>query len=227
MVLKSLAHGRALKGFIDQNDVRKTVIIGMGYIALEMCEALRERGIEVEMVKPRPAFLPWMETSLAETVQAEVAAQGVGVHLGQAVEKIEKVDGRLAVITPDLDLVCDLVLVAVGITPASELAAAAGLQTSVDNAIAVDARQRTSAKNIFAAGDCADAFHVVTGKRTWIPLALRANRAGWAVADNVCGIDRRLAGVVGSAVFKVFDYQVARTGLNAAEAREAGFEPHP
>jgi NADPH-dependent 2,4-dienoyl-CoA reductase/sulfur reductase-like enzyme len=225
MVLKSLAHGRALKGFIDQNDVRKTVIIGMGYIALEMCEALRERDIEVEMVKPRPAFLPWMETSLAETVQAEVAAQGVGVHLGQAVKKIERVDGRLAVITPDLDLMCDLVLVAVGITPASELAAAAGLQTSVDNAIAVDARQRTSSKNIFAAGDCADAFHVVTGKRTWIPLALRANRAGWAVADNVCGIDRRLAGVVGSAVFKVFDCQVARTGLNAVEAREAGFEP--
>nr|MDJ0876397.1 FAD-dependent oxidoreductase [Desulfobacterales bacterium] len=125
---------------------------------------------------------------------------------------------------PDLALEADLVLVAVGITPASELAAAAGLQTSVNGAIAVDAHQRTSDQNVYAAGDCADAFHAVTGKRTWIPLALRANRAGWAVADNVCGIDRRLAGLVGSAVFKVFDYQVARTGLNVEEARAAGFE---
>ena len=91
--------------------------------------------------------------------------------------------------------------------------------------IAVDCALHTSAPDIYAAGDCADAFHVVTGQRTWIPLALRANRAGWAVADNVCGIDRRLAGVVGSAVFKVFDLQVARTGLNEAEARKAGLEP--
>ena len=150
------------------------------------------------------------------------AALGPGPH---AVEKIEKSNGRLAVVCPRLKLEADLVLVAIGVTPASELAVAAGLQTSVDGAIAVDARQRTSNKAIYAAGDCADAFHVVTGQRTWIPLALRANRAGWAVADNVCGIDRRLAGVVGSAVFKVFDLQVARTGLNEAEARKAGLEP--
>ncbi len=224
MVLKSLAHGRAIKQFIDQKAVRKTVIIGMGYIALEMCEALRERGIEVAMVKPRPTFLPWMETGMAEAVKTELEAQGVVVHLGHPVARIEKADGRLAVIGPDLTLEADLVLVAVGVRPASELAAAAGLETSISRAIAVDARQRTSDKNIYAAGDCADAFHVVTGKRTWIPLALRANRAGWAVADNVCGIDRRLTGVVGSAVFKVFDLQVARTGLNMAEALDAGFE---
>jgi NADPH-dependent 2,4-dienoyl-CoA reductase/sulfur reductase-like enzyme len=225
MVLKNLAHGRAIKQFIDQWDVQKTVIIGMGYIALEMCEALRERGIAVDMVKPRKTFLPWMERHLAEQVENEVTAKGVGVHLGQTVQKIEKANGRLAVVGTDRTLEADLVLVAVGVRPTSDLAAAAGLQTSVGGAIAVDARQRTSAKNIYAAGDCADAFHVVTGQRTWIPLALRANRAGWAVADNVCGIYRRLAGVAGSAVFKVFDFQVARTGLNETEAREAGLEP--
>jgi len=225
MVLKSLAHGRAIKQFIDEWDVRKTVIIGMGYIALEMCEALRERGIAVDMVKPRKTFLPWMEERLAELVKTELEAKKVGVYPGRAVEKIEKANGRLAVVCPTQTLEADLVLVAIGVTPASDLALAAGLQTSVDGAIAVDARQRTSENNVYAAGDCADAFHVVTGQRTWIPLALRANRAGWAVADNVCGIDRRLAGVVGSAVFKVFDLQVARTGLNEAEARDAGLEP--
>ena len=134
MVLKSLAHGRALKAFIDRQAVKKTVIIGMGYIALEMCEALRERGIAVEMVKPRPTFLPWMETGMAEVVKAELEAQGVVVHLGLPVSHIEKADGRLAVIGPDLALEADLVLVAVGVKPASALAAAAGLETSVSQA---------------------------------------------------------------------------------------------
>ena len=90
--------------------------------------------------------------------------------------------------------------------------------------IHVDELLHTSAPDVLAAGDCADAVHGLTGDSTWIPLALRANRAGWAVADNVCGMDRRLDGVAGSAVFKVFDLQVARTGLNMAEAQEAGFE---
>ncbi len=225
MVLKSLSHGRAIKQYIDQWGVQKAVIIGMGYIALEMCEALRERGIAVDMVKPRNVFLPWMEEHLAEQVKKEIENRGAGVYLGHAVEKIEKANGRLAVYCPDLALEADLVLVAIGITPRSNLAAAAGLEMSINNAIAVNARQQTSQEHIFAAGDCADAFHVVTGQRTWIPLALRANRAGWAVADNVCGIERRLAGVVGSAVFKVFNLQVARTGLNEAEASEVGLEP--
>nr|MDJ0803567.1 FAD-dependent oxidoreductase [Desulfobacterales bacterium] len=165
MVLKSLAHGRALKDYIDREKVRQTVIIGMGYIALEMCEALRERGIGVAMVKPRPTFLPWMEATLADAIKTELEAQGVAVHLGHAVEGIEAADGRMTVKGPDLALEADLVLVAVGITPASELAAAAGLQTSLNAAIAVDARQRTSDSHIYAAGDCADAFHAVTGKR--------------------------------------------------------------
>jgi NADPH-dependent 2,4-dienoyl-CoA reductase/sulfur reductase-like enzyme len=84
---------------------------------------------------------------------------------------------------------------------------------------------RTSDPDIYAAGDCTDAFHVVTGQRTWIPLALRANRAGWAVADNVLGAKVELQGVAGTAVFKVFDLEVARTGLSVEEARKAGFEP--
>ena len=84
---------------------------------------------------------------------------------------------------------------------------------------------KTSDENIFAAGDCADAFHIVTGKKAWIPLALRANRAGWAVADNVCGKNIQLPGIVGTAVFKVFELEVARTGLSAPEAVKAGFDP--
>lgn len=225
MVLKNLEHGRALKAHLARSAPRQAVIIGMGYIALEMCEAFRARGIDAAMVKPRPRFLPWMEPSMAARVREECEQKGVGVHTGQDVRSIEQRNGKLAVVCSDLVLEGDLVLVAVGIRPNSELAVDAGLRCAVQDAIAVDSRLRTSDPRVFAAGDCADAFHVVTGKRTWVPLALRANRAGWAVADNVCGRDKRLYGIAGSAVFKVFDLQVARTGLTVDEARKAGFEP--
>jgi NADPH-dependent 2,4-dienoyl-CoA reductase/sulfur reductase-like enzyme len=105
------------------------------------------------------------------------------------------------------------------------LARDAGLALGAHAAIAVDRQMRTSDPLIYAAGDCADAYHVVSGARTWSPLALRANRAGWAVADHLCGKSVEIPGVAGTAVFKVFDLQVARTGLTCNEAAAAGFDP--
>jgi len=225
VVLKNLDHGRKIRQFISSKPVKKVAIIGMGYIALEMCEALRARNIEVDMVKPRGVFLPWMEETMAQVVREEVVANGVHLYPGHKIEGIETSDGRLKITCPDLMLEGDMVLVAIGVTPNSELAKEANIQMGVKNAISVNSRLRTSDENIFAAGDCADAFHVVTGQKTWVPLALIANRAGWAAADNVCDKNTRLTGIVGTAVFKVFDLEVARTGLNSHEALEYGFSP--
>lgn len=225
MVLKSLDDGRKIKAYIKSNHVKKVVIIGMGYIALEMCEALRARSIDVDMVKPRPVFLPWMEKELADVVKNEVETHQIKLYLGHTIEKIDVENKRLKVICSDLELEADMVLAALGIKPNSELAAQAGLDLGAKNAIAVNKKLQTSNENIYAAGDCTDAYHVVTGEKTWIPLALRANRAGWAVADNICGKDAKLSGVAGTAVFKVFDLEVARTGLDVDEAKKFGFEP--
>jgi NADPH-dependent 2,4-dienoyl-CoA reductase/sulfur reductase-like enzyme len=225
MALKNLEDGRKIKAFIENQNVKKAVILGMGYIAFEMCEAFRTRGIEVEMIKPRPVFIPWMNEQLASIVKKEVEANQVKVHLGQPIERIEKKGKGLRLMCQGLQLDADMVLVAVGVKPNSELAENAGLVLGPNKAIAVDKMLRTSDPDIYAAGDCADAFHVVTGQRTWIPLALRANRAGWAVADNVLGGKVEVQGVAGTAVFKVFDLEVARTGLSVEEARKAGFDP--
>jgi NADPH-dependent 2,4-dienoyl-CoA reductase/sulfur reductase-like enzyme len=225
MALKSLDDGRKIKAYIKSNHVKKVVIIGMGYIALEMCEALRARSIDVDMVKPRPVFLPWMEKELADVVKNEVETHQIKLYLGHTIEKIDFENKWLKVICSDLELEADMVLAALGIKPNSELAAQAGLDLGVKNAIAVNKKLQTSNENIYAAGDCTDAYHVVTGEKTWIPLALRANRAGWAVADNICGKDAKLSGVAGTAVFKVFDLEVARTGLAVDEAKKFGFEP--
>ena len=225
MALKNLEDGRKIKSFINNENVKKAVILGMGYIAFEMCEAFRARGIEVEMIKPRPVFILWMNEQLASIVKKEVEANQVRVHLGHPIERIEINAKGLRVTCAGLQLDGDMVLVAVGVRPNSELAEDAGLALGPGKSIAVDRMLRTSNADIYAAGDCADAYHVVTDQKTWIPLALRANRAGWAVADNVLGERVELQGVAGTAVFKVFDLEVARTGLSVAEARKAGFDP--
>ncbi|MEZ4527838.1 MAG: FAD-dependent oxidoreductase [Desulfobacterales bacterium] len=225
MALKSLEQGRKIKEYIQNHKVRKAVIIGMGYIALEMCEALRVRGIAVDMVKPRAGLLPWMDETLSAAVRDVLTAENAGLHDGHAVTGIEEKDGRLHVLCKDMRLEGDMVISGIGVVPNSGLAAEAGLTLGAGNAIAVDKHLRTSDPHIFAAGDCADAFHVLTGSKVWIPLALIANRAGWAAADNVCGIPTQLPGIAGTAVFKVFDLQVARTGLTVKEAQKAGFEP--
>lgn len=230
LVLKSLADGRRIKSYLAQKQVRHAVILGMGYIALEMCEALHGLGITVEMVKPRPGLLPWMEPQLAAVVQDQLVQHGVMVHAGCPIEAIASESSGdpsecLQVVCADRRLNTDMILVAVGIQPNSELARDAGLTLSVAQSIAVNRNLQTSDPNIYAAGDCADAYHLVTGQKTWIPLALRANRGGWAVADNVTGGKVELEGVTGTAVFKLFDLQVARTGLNGAEAKAAGFQP--
>ena len=118
-----------------------------------------------------------------------------------------------------------MVVAAIGVSPNAELAKVAGLELSVSGSIAVDHQLRTSDVDIFAAGDCADSYHLVTGEKTWIPLALRANRAGWAVADTVCGRPVRLEGIAGTAVFKTFDMQVVRSGLTVDEAKKQDLIP--
>ena len=225
MALKNLEDGRAIQGLLAAKTVRSAVILGMGYIALEMCEALRARGLAVDLIKPGPVFLPWLHPDLAAVVKQELEANQVGVHLGRQLQRIESTEKKeLRVLSDGPVLKCELALVATGVTPNSRLAERAGLQLGPQKSIHVDKTLLTSCPDIYAAGDCADAVHVVTGRDVWIPLALRANRAGWAAADNATGQRTELPGVAGTAVFKVFDLQVARTGLNVAEAQEAGFD---
>ncbi len=225
MVLKNLEQGRAIKNYIQEHAVKKVIIMGMGYIALEMCEALSALDIKVDMVKPNPTFLPWMAPQLADVVKAEVESKGITVMAGNRIEKIERTGRRLMAQSDAAVLMGDMVLVAIGVTPNSEIAAKAGIALGPGKSIAVDNTLRTNREHIFAAGDCADAVHMVTSEKTYIPLALRANRAGWAVADNVCGNAVSLPGIAGTAVFRVFDLEVARTGLNENEARDFGFDP--
>lgn len=225
--LRSLEDGRRIKAYLGERHARKALIMGMGYIGLEMAEAFSARGMSVEMAKTRARLLPYLAEGLADVVREELTGHGVALRFGRRFSGIEKAeDGTLRVAMEDGAFIeCDMVLVGLGAAPNSQIARDAGLKTGPSGAIAVDRGMRSSDPNVYAAGDCADAFHVITGRRVWLPLALRANRAGWAVADNVVGKGVELAGIVGTSVFKVFDAQVAKTGLSADEAERAGFSP--
>lgn len=225
MVLKSLEDGRRIKSYLAANNVKQVVIVGAGYIGLEMTEAFHSRGIEVTILKSRPRLLPWMPQEMAGLVKAEMEGKGVRVMMGVSPSAIEKSGPGFEVVLESERLPCHMVLMATGVQPNSEIAAQAGLELGPKGAVAVDRRLLTSDTNVFAAGDCADAFHVVSGKRVWVPLALRANRAGWAAADNVTGKNVELPGIAGTNVFKVLDLEVAATGLRKDEAVEAGFDP--
>jgi NADPH-dependent 2,4-dienoyl-CoA reductase/sulfur reductase-like enzyme len=225
MTLKSLEDGRAIKQYMKEMHVRRVVIVGMGYIALEMCEAFSGLNLQVSMLKPNPTLLPWLEKSSAQIVQEELESHGVELLFGNHVRAVEEYARGLKVVCDKTTLETDMLLFAMGVRPNSNIAENAGLELSVGDSIAVNKKLQTSDENIYSAGDCADAYHVVSKTKTWIPLALRANRAGWAAADNVCGIEKELPGIAGTAVFKVFDLEVARTGLNMQEASAAGFVP--
>jgi len=227
MVLKSLEQGKKIKSYIQQKNIKNAVIIGMGFIALEMCEAFEKRGVSVNMIKPGTAFLPWLKKELADIIYAELVEKNINIHTGHSINKIQPLDNSnlVQILCDNLTLKADMVLVASGVTPCSEMAQNAGLELEISKAIAVDKYLKTSDENIYAGGDCADAYHVVTQEKCWIPLALRANRAGWAVADNICGIKTPLQGVAGTSVFKIFSLEVARSGLNFKEAKDADFDP--
>ena len=225
MVLKSLEQGKQIKSYIQQKQIKKAVIIGMGYIALEMCEAFEKRDVKVSMVKPGPVFLPWLARELADVIYQELIDRGVDIYAGHPIQKIEPLGDGVQVVCEDLNLEADMVLVAMGVKPCSKMAKQAGLELGISGSIAVDRYLKTSDQDIYAAGDCADTYHIVTDNKCWIPLALIANRAGWAVADNVTGSKTRLQGIAGTSVFKVFSLEVARSGLNFKEAKDAGFDP--
>lgn len=226
VVVKTLDDARTIKALLQSRPVQTAVILGMGYIAMEMAEALTSRGVSVQMAKPRTVLLPWMAPDLSDTVRRELEDHKVALHTGFALDRIEPSNHQLNMIDSNNGtLSADMVVVAIGVKPNSHLAADSGLALGPGGAIAVDRQMRTSQPHIYAAGDCADAYHVVTGQKTWVPLALRANRAGWAVADHLSGKPVSLQGVAGTSVFKVFDLQVARTGLTLQEAEDAGFDP--
>jgi NADPH-dependent 2,4-dienoyl-CoA reductase/sulfur reductase-like enzyme/rhodanese-related sulfurtransferase len=218
----------------------QAVVIGAGFIGLEAVEALATRGLQVHLVELTDHVLPPIDAELAPLLAAELAAHGVGLRLGVSAQSIAPIDptgaieessetGSTGAVTVTLSdgarLAADLVIVNVGVRPASALAREAGLELGPTGAIRVDADQRTSDPHIWAVGDAVEVTHAVTGASGPVPLAGPANRQGRRAADSICG--RRTtpqAAVLGTAIVRVFGLTAATTGANQVTLRRAGIE---
>lgn len=223
-VLRELTDGARVKEFLATAHPRRAVIIGGGYIGLEMAETLHARGLAVTIVEKAPQLIPGFETVVADVVQADLARRGVRIVTGDGLRGVEQGDSGLLVRTERDSFDADLVLVAVGVKPNVDLARAAGVRLGPTGAISVDDHQRTNLPDVFAAGDCAEALQLVSGRPTWMPLGTTANKQGKVAGANATGADERFRGIVGTAGFKVFELEVARTGLTPADAADLGLD---
>jgi NADPH-dependent 2,4-dienoyl-CoA reductase/sulfur reductase-like enzyme len=207
----------------DEKRPMKAVIVGGGYIGMEMCESLRKRGLEVTVIEKMDRVLGTMDTEITSIVEEELLAEGVKLYKETSVEGFKGSKGKVQrVITDKGEFEADLVLLAIGARPNSELAKKAGIALGVAGAIQVDEYMGTNVPYVFAAGDCAEARHLVTGTKAYIALGTTANKQGRLAGENAAGLNKQFDGIVGTAVTKIFDLEVARTGLSSVDAQKEG-----
>jgi NADPH-dependent 2,4-dienoyl-CoA reductase/sulfur reductase-like enzyme len=231
-LLHSMGDTFAVMATLEQAAPASAVIVGAGYIGLEMADALTVRGLRVTQMEQLPEVLPTVDPDLGALVHAELAARGVEVLTGTTVQAIGKARPggprlRVQAMTAEgmaVTRAADMVLVVVGVRPETTLAADAGLALGVKGAIAVDEGMRTSALDVFAAGDCVITHHRLLGV-TYLPLGTTAHKQGRVAGENALGGNRQFAGSLGTQVVKIFDQAAARTGLRDHEAEAAGFDP--
>ncbi len=230
-LLHSMGDTFAVMRNLEQSAPVSAVIVGGGYIGLEMADALTVRGLQVTQMEQLPEVLPTVDPELGGLVHAELAAHGVQVLAGTTVRAISMARrggaGRLEVAATAADgsaltQAADMVLVVVGVRPETILAAQAGAELGVRGAIAVDPGMRTSLPDVFAAGDCVVTRHRLLGV-TYLPLGTTAHKQGRVAGENALGGNRAFAGSLGTQVVKIFDQAAARTGLRDHEAAAAGF----
>lgn len=216
----------AVDDFIREKNAKRAVVVGGGFIGVEMAENLRDRGLEVTLVEYLPQILPPLDPEMAAILHKTLRQHGVTLRLGEAVEGFAKTETGLSVkIRDGASTEADLVILSIGVTPDSSLAKNAGLELGVGGAIAVNDRFQTSDPDIYAVGDAIAVRNRLTGADTLLPLAGPANRQGRAVAESILGRQpSHTRDVQGSSVLKVFELTAASTGLNEKQLKTAGME---
>ena len=214
----------AMQTYLREHQPTRAVIVGGGYIGLEMAENLRQLGLAVTLVQRGPQLFPSVDVDIATPIDAELARHGVDVALCESVlQACEGRHGRVAAVQTDHGAVpADLVLLATGVRPNTALAEAAGIALGTTGAIAVDDHLRTNVPDIFAAGDCAEHWHRLLRQPAWVPLGTTANKQGRIAGRNAAGGNEAFAGIVSTAITRMFDLEVGRTGLTEREATLAG-----
>lgn len=220
--LKTLEDGEAIKSYLPK--VNKVVIVGGGYIGLEVVEAMKTQGKEVVLIERLPRLLTTFDTSMSDEVLATLKRHQVDVRLNESVQSIKK-DKEGLVVTSDLEeYPTDMVIFAVGVRPNTKFVKDTGIHLLSNGAIITDVHMRTNVKDIYAAGDCSSVIHFLTNKPQFLPLGTNANKQGKTLAEIFAGNDRSYHTSLGSSMIKIIDREFAKTGLGEEEALEHGFD---
>lgn len=222
--LRTVPDALHIRKTIEQSSVKRAVVIGGGFIGLEMTENLTHAGLHVTLVEASDHVMTPLDYDSACTIHQYLRSKGIGLHLRTKVVELQpQADYVMVLLDDDTALEADFVLMAVGIRPDTALAKAAGLKTNNRGAIIVDKHMRTSVDSIYAVGDAVEVPHLVSGAPSHIPLAGPANRQGRIAADHICGRNSAYSGSMGSSVLKLFDMTIACTGLNESATKAAGY----
>ena len=221
-VVHTLPDAAMLDGLAGGCAGREVVIVGGGYIGIEMAEAFLARGARVALVDRKAHLLGNLDPEMGERVDEVARAEGAELHLGVTAEALTPTS---VITSTGAELRADIVVLALGVQPNTEMLSAAGLATGIRGALVVDDHQRTSADGVYAAGDCCESFHRVSRQPTWIALGTVANKASRVAGVNLAGGDATFGGVLGTAITRLVGTEIARTGLNVAQAVDAGFDP--
>ncbi len=215
----------AVEKVINERRVTDVVIIGAGFIGMELAEALVNRGIKTSIVEMQDRILPQMlDKELADLLKKEISREGLQLYLNEKTVAFAAEDGFVTGVQTDKRLIpAQLVIVAVGVRPNTELAREAGLDIGPSGAIAVNEYLQTSDPCIYAGGDCAENTHRVSGAKIFAPMGSTANKHGRVIADNICGDGVKYPGVLATGVCRIFNWQAGSTGLNERSAAAAGF----
>jgi NADPH-dependent 2,4-dienoyl-CoA reductase/sulfur reductase-like enzyme len=225
-VVRTLEDGVAIREFIQRERPRRAVIVGAGYIGLEMAESFHVLGLETTVIGRPPQVLKRFDPDIAQFMQDRLADEGIRLSLSDEVKTLER-DSRgqvRQVASSTGAFEADLVLLALGVRPNVALAEAAGVALGETGAIATDSQTCTNLPDVFAAGDCAEAYHRVTGRGAYIPLGTTANKQGRVTGTNAGGGHAAFEGIVGTTITKAFDTYAALTGLSDKEARTLGYK---
>jgi len=222
MTLRNLVDMDSIKRAIEGMQPSRALVVGGGYIGLEMVEAFRQRDIDVALIELAEQVFVAADPEMVAPIHADLRKRGVDLRLATSVEAIEDADGQLnAKLSTGDTIETGVIVLAIGVRPEVSLAREAGLEIGEKGGIVVDDRMRTSDPSIFAVGDAVQVKQIVDGRQAIIPLAGPANRQGRIAADNALGRDSRYAGSQGTAICKVFDLAIGMTGLSEKALREA------
>lgn len=221
--LRTVEDTMRIAEFVQTEQPQKAVVVGGGFVGLEMAENLTARGIQVTVVEKLPQVMAQLDYDMACSVHAYLKKKGVGLRLANGVSAFEeKEEGLSVLLESGEELSADAVILSVGVVPDTRLAKDAGLKLGINGSIVVNESMQTSCPDIYAVGDAVEVTHFVTGNQTLVPLAGPANKQGRIAADNICGKESRYHGTQGSSVLKLFDMTVAATGVNEKTAQAAG-----